>query len=96
VKITFQEWKELESLAGAANEAVKALQHRLVMMAMDLGDDERHFLMDLADQVSEGEIPSAYMLHPQPEWLGGDSMDPANFRHREPHIVGTFPKPLEG
>jgi hypothetical protein len=31
-----------------------------------------------------------YLLTPQPEWTGGDSTDPKNHRHKEPHYVGRF------
>lgn len=35
----------------------------------------------------QGQIGSlAYMSHPQQEWTGGDSSNPANFTRRMPHI----------
>lgn len=33
------------------------------------------------------ETAMSYEFTPQSEWMGGNSLDPDNFRYREPHIM---------
>ena len=101
MRITYTEWKMIESAAKDAKAALDALQERLTGYAFDhageRNEPEAAFLIGLANKTQELAgckelLP--YFYHPQEEWTGGDSSDPANYKHREPHIVGSFPARL--
>jgi hypothetical protein len=99
MNITHTQWTEIESKVRATKVAIESLQDTLITLAFEHNQQgnttEGKFLMDLASTIEDktsGKELCSYFYHPQPEWTGGDSSDPANTKYREPHIVGTFPK----
>lgn len=89
--LSLAQWEALENLANAAQNAVSAFSHALLMQATELSNGAN------ADQVLVDALMAAakrtddarqsmllgYDLHPQWEWLGGES-----FATREPHLMG--------
>ena len=76
-----------QRLADMFRTAEKALADAPLVL-MDLGapmDGGAYEALRRAEEALRGQ---AYMFTPQPEWTGGDSLDPANFRIRAPHIAG--------
>lgn len=97
MRISREKWAQLANLARAASKAVDELELQIMLASMDAKKQhhlaEAQLLMDLAQRLEEqGPGGLAYLLHPQTEWMGGDSMDPKNFKWREPYIC---PMPRE-
>jgi len=97
MRITHEQWQRLEHLAKVASEAVNNLEHQFLMIACDhhyAGSPEGNLMVELAARHSGPAVDAlaglTYFLHPQPEWTGGPSDDPKNFKLREPHAV-TLP-----
>lgn len=42
---------------------------------------------DKLDEAIDALSGLSYLFMPQPEWIGGDSSNPKNFKMRPPHIV---------
>ena len=100
VKITLQQWRRINSLISAAEQALKAADDEILKVVFEHHDQgneaEVLLLMDLSRKINEtGPSGWGYMTHPQTEWTGGDSSDPANFTLREPNIINMgkrFPR----
>lgn len=87
--LSAQQWRNLETLAADASRALSALQTALVVQAGGTNDaDLQSALMAQSDRVNDAwsKVSGlAYVLHPQPEWLGGTD-GPSVLR--EPHLMG--------
>ena len=77
---------ELEELVRKAEEARSQVLTHLLAHTRDerirLATASR--IIERLDRASLQGL--AYELHPQHEWIGGDSMNPNNFRTMNPHI----------
>ena len=83
--LSLAQWQEIEGLADAAAKARTALTHKLLATAGQLVERDPCLCTALIEVASK-DLP-AYFFHPQPEWTGGDSMDPKNTITREPHVA---------
>lgn len=85
------EWDSLEHKAKTACEAISDLQFALLQAASESnskGDSElcERLILE-ANRIRDLQFLPAYFYHCQPEWTGGDSLNPANTVLREPHIA---------
>jgi len=92
MKIMLQQWREINALIGQAETALKAADAKIIDLALFHSragnDEEARLLLDLSSKINDGGPGGwGYMTHPQQEWTGGDSSDPANYTLREPNIV---------
>ena len=88
MKISLKEWRQICAARDAAAESLDKL-HMLLMELMwkyKEGDAECKLLNKWVMQLRESSLP--YDTHPQSEWTGGDSSNPANHKLREPNCVG--------
>lgn len=100
MKITLDQWVELEKLSIEAAAALSALNRRLTDMHLaelkkDIASREGAMFHKLACRVDAAQDALACQLyHIQGEWTGGDSSDPRNHTLREPNwvnIAHSFP-----
>jgi hypothetical protein len=73
------EYRKLEELATQVNKALDTLT--LATLQADLSMDVKAKIVGWIDDNTRMFRPLPYYLHPQSEWLGGDS-----FAVNEPHI----------
>lgn len=100
MKITLDEWLELEEAAEEAAKKINQLYRRITTLWQahaDAGNDlERELLLKLESRI--GHVLSdlaVNLFHVQSEWTGGDSGNPRNFTLREPNwvpIAHAFPR----
>lgn len=86
---TKEQWERLHTLATAAANAQAEFETATLLLAMESDEPIRRELIELVEKQSEPASFrfAAYMLCPQSEWVGGDSMNPKNFKTREPNVV---------
>lgn len=84
------DWKLLEDSASKLDNAMNEFSFNLLMVAAKLDDSDplKLKLIDQAEKLPDIGSNHPYFYHCQPEWTGGDSMDPKNFKLREPHVAG--------
>jgi hypothetical protein len=93
MKITLREWKEIEAALDAMRKAIEhadCLTTDVMFKHYDAGNKDSYNLLgelnkqvhDLRGQASLGMLMS---VHPQSEWMGGDSDNPKNHKLREPN-----------
>lgn len=82
-EITAEQFRKLAAIAREAEEKVQELLVSAVRA--DIPEDAK---MKVLDWIKRAETfrGLSYFLTPQPEWTGGDSSDPKNFKIRAPHI----------
>ncbi len=78
-------FRAASTAVGRANSELHAAVFALLPFAEPGSPAEQAVRM--LEQVEESLRGKAYGLHPQSEWLGGDSHDPKNFKTRWPHDV---------
>ncbi len=87
------DWLALKAKADAAKSAVDDLSLALLTHAKQADDAQDAFLRDAFFKESgkafaaSGAFLNGYFYHPQGEWTGGDSFDPAHTVTREPHFT---------
>lgn len=90
--LTSQQWTSLETHAKRSHEALSSLLVATLIQASQTDDTEtQEKLLEMSIRVGDAlnsVSGLAYLLHPQPEWTGGDSSEPANHVLREPHLIG--------
>jgi len=99
MKITLDEWLELEQLAKASNLALKALDDALTARMFEHHQQgnvpERELLARLSKRAGDAMFDLATSLYyVQSEWTGGPSDEPGNATLREPNwvnIAHSFP-----
>jgi len=100
MKITLDEWVELEKLAREAKAALERLERATGDLSFEHHSKgntaEFELLRKTHDRVFEANgTLAASLFHVQSEWTGGDSSDPKNHTLREPNLVTishSFPK----
>ena len=100
MKITLDEWLEMEQLAKQAGRALTELRSLVTnnMLAHHQAGNEREtaLLRDIEARVNEAQsVLAPSLFHVQSEWTGGPSDDPKNFTLREPNLVTishSFPR----
>lgn len=97
MKITLEDWNELDQTARKACELLQQLSRRLTELRLKYRPQSAEGLLlarldGRALEAITALAPSLY--HLQDEWTGGDSADPRNHTLREPNWVGhphSFP-----
>lgn len=100
MRITLDEWLELERQATQAKQALERLHNEvsrtLLKHEREGHTDESQLLLKLHDRVHDAQQDLAANLYwVQSEWTGGDSCDPKNYTLREPNwvtISHSFPR----
>lgn len=92
MRVTLKQWRQINAAISQAEAALKAADDIIVDTALthsrEGNEAECLLLLDLSRKINDGGPGGwGYMTHPQSEWTGGDSMDPANFTLREPNII---------
>lgn len=93
--LSLQEFGALESHVQEISEYISSLESMLIELAGEHDDEPtRMFLISAMKRLSEVSdiVIEPYWWHPQPEWTGGDSVDPKNTVWNEPHIVSALLK----
>lgn len=87
--LTREQWQLLETHAETAHQAMQTLMLELFSMAAKCDDEKlKGKLLAEAKRVGDAQFLPGYYYHIQPEWAGGDSMNPKNTVYREPHFSG--------
>lgn len=82
-----QQFEALEEKVKAIDQAIKALEGALVDSISTADSEDHLFIIAALKRLGERDIITIpYWWHPQPEWTGGDSRDPNNFKLNPPHI----------
>jgi len=88
--LSAQQWRTLETFSSVAIFALHDLRSALLFAARDSSDAELQAkLFEQIERLKDAEcrILPAYFYHVQPEWTGGDSLDPKNTVLREPALM---------
>ena len=91
MKINLKQWKETERAVQALRQAIAHAEDVVMqqVMASERGSDEEKLLMRIMKDVHEvreqASLGTLMQLHPQSEWMGGDSDNPSNHKLREPN-----------
>lgn len=93
MKITLSEWRELAQKQMLAKVALNDLESSMVTIALkhnaEGNKEESLLIFRLLNMATDAGLElSRIDVHPQTEWMGGDSSNPKNFKLREPHCVG--------
>ena len=99
MKITLDEWLELEQQAKTAEEALRVLDDTLTARMFELHEQghvaEREMLARLSNRAGDAMFAlAASLYYVQSEWTGGPSDKPGNTTLREPNwvnIAHSFP-----
>lgn len=92
MKITLKEWKEIERAMKLAATAIAAAENTVCDIAWahrkKRNIPEYDLLNKLMVEIHEARdaMPNTAPVHPQSEWMGGDSNDSNNHKLREPNI----------
>ena len=91
MRITLAQWKAIEKSKHEARQAIHALETTIIdtMTAhSNSPDQEKLLLIELLRMAEDSAFHiSRIDVMPQPEWTGGDSSNPKNFKIREPNCV---------
>lgn len=83
-EITAAQYRKLSALAAEIESKLEGMVVELVQA--DIPEDAKLRTLAWINRADTFRGLS-YFLTPQPEWTGGDSSDPANFKLRAPHIA---------
>lgn len=81
-----QTFNQLRRMADKAADAVIELDAVVINSEPTLTSDEVLRVLSITNDIGAQLRSLAYMLSPQSEWTGGDSLDSKNFKYRYPHI----------
>jgi len=81
---TADKWHKCAELWKTASDALHQIE-LILLLDLNMLENPASDAVRKAIDAVEGQ---AYMFTPQPEWVGGDSSDPKNYKFRPPHIVG--------
>jgi len=91
MNITLEQWKRIEIAQHRAKEAVGQLETAIIDTMVEHaagGELEKQLLVRLLEMAEASSFELFRIdVHPQMEWMGGDSSDPKNFKLREPNCV---------
>ena len=76
-------WDDLSKDLERAYSIVSAIHYKAIT---ELEHGSSHRARKRLGEAKEALSGLSYLFKPQPEWTGGDSEDPANFKMRAPHI----------
>lgn len=92
MKITLAQWKKIEAIVAKVKKDLHAASVEILQIAKDggykIGEPEYTMIYGFSwecEEAADALTPTA-SLHPQSEWMGGDSDDPKNHKLREPTI----------
>lgn len=85
-EITAEQYRKLSTLAAEVESKLQELF--LATVQSDIPADAQMRVLKWLER-AETFRGLSYMLTPQPEWTGGDSQDPKNFKLRAPHICAA-------
>lgn len=83
-EITVAQYRKLSAVAKEIEDKLSQLLGDTAQA--DIPDEVKLKIMKWLER-ADTFCGLSYMLTPQPEWMGGDSQDPANFKLRAPHIA---------
>lgn len=87
--LTHGQFNLLRNKVNAVQQAIDALNHEVIGLVGKVDDDTtKMFLAKVLERTTDQPIVlMPYWWTMQPEWTGGDSMDPRNTKWNQPHIV---------
>lgn len=90
MKVSLKQWKEVEAIVSDLKKRMHAASAKILLIADQFKFPEPEFqtLHAIAWDIqrAEEQVPASAQLHPQSEWVGGNSDDPKNHKLREPNI----------
>lgn len=96
MQITLKQWKEIEALLKGVTRAVEHADCAIFAMYGEYHTaghplretPEQRMLLDIWERVHELRTAIVFHdVHPQSEWMGGNSDNPKNHKLREPNCV---------